>query len=387
MQLPDPEIIELAPESGNLDEAAVATPAVPAVFLVWAREGAPYLGRTASLRRRLSRLLRAPAAPSRMLNLREVARRIEYWVTASRLESAIYSYALARRHFPETYRTVLKLRMPHYVKLILTNPFPRTQVTARLASSRSLYYGPFPSRASAERFENEFLDLFQLRRCQEDLAPSPEHPGCIYGEMNRCLRPCQRVVGLEEYRSEAERVAEFLTTKGASLLRSVAAARDRLSEELDFEEAARQHARFERVHQVVRSSDDLAGDIDRLNGVAVTASAAPEEVVLWFLLKGCWQMPLRFRLSVEEGKPAPLDRRLREAMAALNPARLPALERQEHLALLARWYYSSWRDGEWLSFDHLDSPPLRKLVNAIHRVATRAEAHAPSRPVLSEGLG
>lgn len=367
MRLPAPEVIELDTERG-IDAAIGSAPAAPAVFLLWPRQGAPYLSRTASLRRRLARLLGA-GAPSRMLNLREVARRIEYWRTASRLEAAIYAYALARQYFPETYRSLLRLRMPYYVKLILANRFPRTQVTARLTASRALYYGPMPSKAAAERFESEFLDLFQLRRCQEDLDPSPQHPGCIYGEMNRCLRPCQLVVTVEEYRSEALRVAEFLSSRGASLLRTLAAARDRLSEELDFEEAARQHARWERVQEIIGLGGDLAAEIDRLHGVAVTPSAFPGEVLLWFLHCGAWQGPERFALAPAEGKPVSLDKRLRELMASLEPMRLPAPERQDHLALLARWYYSSWRDGEWIAIDKPEAPPLRKLVNAIHRVA------------------
>jgi hypothetical protein len=43
--------------------------------------------------------------------------------------------------------------------------------------------------------------------------------------------------------------------------------------------------------------------------------------------------------------------------------------RQEHLALLARWYYSSWREGEWLAFDAPEKLPFRRLVRLISRVA------------------
>ena len=46
-------------------------------------------------------------------------------------------------------------------------------------------------------------------------------------------------------------------------------------------------------------------------------------------------------------------------------------ERQEYLALLSRWFYSTWRDGEWLPFESFDAVPYRKLVNAICRVARR----------------
>jgi hypothetical protein len=38
---------------------------------------------------------------------------------------------------------------------------------------------------------------------------------------------------------------------------------------------------------------------------------------------------------------------------------------------LARWYYSSWRDGEWLAYEGPKHIPYRKLVNAISRVARR----------------
>ncbi len=368
-----PEAIEVCGVLPDLDQRLQALANCPAVFLVWPREGAPYLGRTNVLRRRLLRLLGERAQPSRMLNLRSVAARIEYWRTASALEASLVQYGLARLHFPDTYLDLLKLRMPPYVKVLLANEFPRTQVTARQGGSRGFAYGPFRSRAAAEQFEAQFLDLFQIRRCQEDLVPSPAHPGCIYGEMNMCLRPCQQVVSVEEYRSEVERVLEFLATNGRSLVESIEKARDRLSEELNFEEAARQHKRMEKVQQVLKLRDDLVRDIDSLHGAAIVPSVETGAVALWFVAGGCWQEPRTLTFEVEEGKPVSLDRKLRDLVAGIEPRRRPAAERQEHAALLARWYYSSWRAGEWVQFDSLADVPYRKLVNAIHRVAKDAE--------------
>src|SRR5262249_23115546 len=159
---------------------------------------------------------------------------------------------------------------------------------------KAFYYGPFRSRATAEEFEARFCDLFQMRRCSEDLDPSPQHPGCIYGEMGMCLRPCQQVVGTEEYGHEVNRVLQFLSTGGQSLAGAVASARDRLSAEMNFEEAARQHKRLEKIEGVGRLKDELVADLDRLNGVAVTGSADEGAVELWFVYQGCWQAPLRF---------------------------------------------------------------------------------------------
>ena len=348
------------------DRAIAESPDSPAVFLVWPAAGAPYLAKTAALRRRLLRLLREREKPSRLLNLRESVTRVECWVTGSALESTLRMYQLARMHFPKTYLDLLRLRFPPYLKIILDNPFPRSQVTTHIGRGTAFYYGPFRARATAEEFEARFCDLFQMRRCSEDLEPSPQHPGCIYGEMGMCLRPCQQVVGVEEYRHEVDRVTQFLGTGGRSLAATVASARDRLSQEMNFEEASRQHKRLEKIEGVLRLKDDLVADIDRLNGVAVTASVDAGSVELWFVHRGAWQAPLRFPVAAPS---VSLDQRLRESLGAIEWKTPGARERQEHLALLARWYYSSWREGEWLGFESVDDVPFRKMVRVISRVA------------------
>ena len=367
MLVPDPAVIEV----GELDQAIAALLNTDAVFLVRAGERSAYLAKTSMLRRRLLRILKPAEAARRSLNLREVVTRVEYWLTASRFESMLLHYALARRDFPDDYLRLIKLRMPAYVKLILANEFPRTQVTARLTGGQAIYYGPFRTRAGAELFENQFLDLFQMRRCQENLEPSPQHPGCIYGEMNKCLRPCQQIVSREEYLSEVARVGEFLTGNGAALLSVTAAARDRLSQEMSFEEAARQHQRLERIQGVLALRDDLVGDIDRLYGVAVAPASNADSVLLWFVCQGSWQSPRQFSLTSSVS----LDSRLRQLVASLDPVAAPLAEKQEHLALLARWHYSSWSDGEWISFHDWDEVPYRKLVRAISRVRQKAPGH------------
>jgi excinuclease UvrABC nuclease subunit len=363
------ETIEVTGDLARLDAAIEALPNTPAVFLLWAEAGEPYLSKTTLLHRRLLRLLKEREKPSRLLNLRHTVRRIEYHFTASGLESSVLFYEQARRHFPETYLNLMKLRMPPYVKLILNNEFPRTQITTHLTRTGAMYFGPFRSRASAEKFEGQFLDLFQIRRCQEDLVVSPEHPGCIYGEMAMCLRPCQEAVGTGEYAHEVSRVVQFLQTEGRSLLESIAGSRDRLSQEMAFEEAARQHKRYEKVQDVLRLRDELVADIDRLHGVAITRSLAQDAVELWFVRGGVWCASLRFGFEIHEGKPVSLDRKLRDVLPSVTELKVSVRERQEYLALLSRWYYSTWRDGEWLAFESFDEIPYRKLVNAICRVA------------------
>jgi len=172
------------------------------------------------------------------------------------------------------------------------------------------------------------------------------------------------------------RVEEFLTGDGAALLASTSAARDRLSQEMNFEEAARQHKRLERIQEVLAQRDDLVSDIDRLYGVAVAPAAAADSVLLWFVCQGSWQAPVEFALTSNVS----LDQRLRELVASIAPVPAPQVERQEHLALLARWHYSTWSDGEWIGFHSLEQAPYRKLVRAISRVRQKTAAGVADAP-------
>ena len=163
----DPQILEI---TDALEQALEELPQTAAVFVVWPREGAPYIGKTGVLRRRLKRLLRSSSQPSLLLNLRSIATRVDYWPVVSRLQSSLALWEVARRYAPDRYLEIVKLRLPAYVKLVLGNEFPRTQVTTKIGGAAGQYYGPFRSRGSAEEFDHQFLDLFQLRRCQEDLG-------------------------------------------------------------------------------------------------------------------------------------------------------------------------------------------------------------------------
>lgn len=346
-----------------------AVPDAPAVFVVRLGEAEPYLGRTSMLRRRLGRLLGESQQGSRRLNLREIATAVEAYAVRGKLPAALLNYRLARRIFPNRYVEMLKLRFPAYVKLIQSNEFPRTEVTSRISGAGSVHYGPFRSRAAAERFEGEVLDQYQVRRCVEDLAPSPEHPGCIYGEMGRCLRPCQDVVSAEEYGGEARRLAHFLETGGTSLLEPLMTARDRLSAEMDFEQAGRQHERIQRIEQMLKLREGLAGDAAAQSGIAVYPSPRQGWIDLHLMLDGIFVEPVGFSIAASSGEAAgSMDRRIRELFESIERPKPVLRTRMEHLALLARWYYSSYRDADWLAFEH-GQPPYRRIVRAISKAA------------------
>jgi len=356
------------------DEFFSALPSSAAVFLLRSHDpnAEPYISKTADLRRRLKRLLERPAETSRKLNLRELAHKLEFSETSSDFEANFLLYKLTRSEFPKTYSRRLRLRFAPLVKLHLQNQYARASVTRRLGSldSGNVYYGPFASRAAAEKFANDSLDFFKMRRCVEDLRPDPAFPGCIYSEMKMCLAPCFKGCSDEEYAGEVARVKAFLDTAGESLVREITLQREAAASRLEFEEASALHVRLEKLKPVIGQLPEIARRIDELSGVVVQRSSEPECVNLFTLHYGVISDPLKFPIrSPEHAKSQSMEARVQEALAhapAIEP--VSTIERMEHLAIVKRWYFRGKRAGEIFLMDESGGLPMRRLVRGIARV-------------------
>ena len=350
----------------DLVPAIETVPNTPGVYVLTPSQGSPYIGWTSHLSKRLARLLVHRTPSSNLLaNLRDSLSRVEYWSVSSQLERSLLLYDLTRKHDPAKYRERLKLRMPWLLVLLARDEFPRLSVQNRIPKYPVPVYGPFPSRDSVEQFRQKALALFQIRRCTETLAPSLDHPGCIYGEMNLCMRPCQLAVSTDEYRVEVGRVRDFLKSNGKHQISVLSAARDRASEQIDFEEAARLHKEVEAVKSVLTFRDDIVSDIAELNGIALTRASGSHSVAIWPFVAGSWQSPVVLDFSKPEPDSKSLDGQLREAAMACVASPIRAENVTDHIAILSRWYYSSWRDGKWFSFRTPADLNYRKLVREI----------------------
>ena len=389
------ERIEFRPERDR--ELFAAVPAAPAVFLLRGADASaePYVSKTANLRRRLQRLLSPPEERTRRLNLRDRARSIEYSLTGSDFEAGFLLYQLLRTVFPKTYARRLRLRFATLVKMHIENEYPRASLTTRLGrlSGKNVYYGPFLSRVAAEKFLNDALDFFKMRRCVEDLHPDPKFPGCVYSEMKMCLAPCFKGCTDDEYRAEVVRVEDFLNTRGESLKRELTGARHRASENLAFEDAAAIHARLDKLAPVLQQMPEAVCRIDQMYAVivqkSVRKSSEPESVALFRVDAGAIAGPLTFPISsLEHAKSQSMEARILAALSAF-PAAAPssAIERMEHLAILKRWFYRGSRAGEIFFADAHGELPMRRVVRGIGRVykgeAPEVSATASAPPVLS----
>ena len=359
-------------------------PSRPAVFALFpaprtGQPSLPYLGRTHDLRRRLARLLSSPRRTSRILNLREIVARVEYTPVGSAFEGLWLLYLLNQRYFPGQYQKRLRLRPPALLKLKLQNRFPRCYPTRKIIDDQSLYFGPFQSQLAAEHFAGEFLDFFKIRRCVEELTPDPTHPGCIYSQMRMCLAPCFAGCTDAEYAAEVRNVVDFLNSGGQSLLRNLKTDREQAAESLEFEQAAKTHERIDKLNELLRRKGGLARSINILQGLIVLPGADPNSVAFFRVEAGRISGPSSLSLDENVPRPTPLDRQLHEIWEGLRvdgAGEAPdaangsnsASPAWEHLSLLARWYYSSFREGEFVMLDSGQTLPHARVIRLCRKL-------------------
>lgn len=386
------ERLEFAPERDA--EIFSAIPAAPAVFLLRGKDAPadPYVSKTANLRRRLQRLLGPVEERSKKLNLRDRVRSIEYARAGSDFESGFLLYRVLREAFPKTYAHRMRFRFAPLVKLHLENEYPRASITTRLGrlASRNLYYGPFQSRTAAEKFMNDSLDFFKMRRCVDDLNPDPKFPGCIYSEMKMCLAPCFNGCTDEQYSAEVNRVQAYFDSGGESLTREFSAQRDAASASLQFEEAAAIHVRLEKLKPVLSQFPEIVRRLDRLSALIVQPSHANDSVTFFRVDGGAVSGPVSFPIqAVEHTKSQSMESRVQAVLDSFQPAKVrPVLETMEHLALVKRWFYRGHRVGEIFLADDKGIFPMRRIVRGIGRVLRGEVPEAdPSKRPTSDDQG
>ena len=372
------EPIRLRPNSEELADQMSRFKRVSGVYILSSADAHLHLSWSTNLERRLKRLLQLsyPGRGHGSEKLGDKIDAVDCWLAGSRLELSLILYNLAKKLYPDRYERFLKLRMPWFLVLTGRDAYPRLDVRNRITALFDEIWGPFPTRASAQEYEQNLLSLFQIRRCTDVLSPDPNHAGCIYGEMNQCLKPCQARVSAEEYEAETARVRAFLHTNGRSALAELSSARDLACEEMRFEEAAFVHKRMEKMKATAALRSPVAAEISRMNGVALTRSKVEGRCTLWPMFEGLWQDAITLDwLSGEALRSRPpsrdfsLDAQLRDLIETRLLAPRTDGDRAEELAIFSRWYHSSWRDGEWFPFRTGADLNYRKLVREVSKMA------------------
>ena len=124
------------------------------------------------------------------------------------------------------------------VKVNLSDPIPRFQLTRLKKDDGCRYFGPFAHAGALRSTLSWMRKRFGIRSCRAPEPGEQDYRRCLDHIIKNCSAPCIRKVSLDEYRQRVLEACEFLDGESRELLEQLEAEMKSAAEKLDFERAA-----------------------------------------------------------------------------------------------------------------------------------------------------
>jgi len=173
-------------------------------------------------------------------------------VTDSEQEALILECNLIKKHRPH-YNVRLKDDKSYpYLKINVSEDWPRIYITRRFQDDGARYFGPFASASSLRKTLDLVKKLFPYRSCNRNITGTDARP-CLEYHIHRCLGPCIGAVTREEYHEVVKQVILFLEGRQEQVVRELRQKMRHAAQELRFEKAAFLRDQFQAVERVMQS--------------------------------------------------------------------------------------------------------------------------------------
>lgn len=241
-------------------------PTKPGVYLMKNKYGQIiYVGKAINLRNRVRQYFnssknhgaKTKALVSNIVDLDTI-------ITSNELEALILECNLIKKHHPK-YNIMLRDDKTYpYLKLTLTEQFPRLMITRRLVHDGSKYFGPYTNVTAMKETVKLLRQLFPIRTCKT-MGTRP----CLEYHIKRCLAPCIGNILPDDYLIMVNDIIAFLEGKTESIEDNLEQRMLEAAKELKFEQATVLREQLFAVRQVLEKQTVLTevGDIDAL-GIA-----------------------------------------------------------------------------------------------------------------------
>ena len=264
-----------------------AVPRSPGVYVMRDGRGKVlYVGKSVSLRNRLRSYF---GNPSKLHGkTRELVRRIrdfEYIVVESEREALLLENSLIKEHMPR-YNAHLKDDKTYpYIKVDLTDDFPRIYFTRRHHDDGARYFGPYASARSVRRTLDLLKKLFPYRTCTKQISGNEERP-CLEYYIKRCVAPCTGLADRGEYGAVVQQVISFLEGDTDAVVRQLQADMTTAADDLEFERAAALRDRLNAMKIVYEDQKVIGVGREDFDVVAVAQGQNDCMVDVFFVRQG-----------------------------------------------------------------------------------------------------
>jgi excinuclease ABC subunit C len=262
------------------------TPTRPGVYILKGmKDRILYVGKAKSLRKRLKTYFERPhALDTRKSSMSKLITDFSYILTENELEALILEASLIKQYRPK-YNVVLRDDKSYpYLKLSVSEEWPRLEVVRRIVKDGSLYFGPYVPSQSMWDALSFIRRNFPIRTCKYNLDKTLRP--CIEYQIGRCPAPCGSKISREDYMKMVEEVRLFLSGHRRELIENLEQKMMQLSDELKFEEAASIRDRIRHIKHVWESQRVVAPELGDMDVIGFYSDVVDAVFDVFFIRNG-----------------------------------------------------------------------------------------------------
>ncbi len=279
---------EMAEENFNIEEELKKLPARPGVYIMHdSHDEIIYVGKAVSLRNRVRQYFQSSRNKgAKIEQMVTHISRFEYIVTDSEMEALVLECNLIKEHRPKYNTMLVDDKAYPFIKVTVTEPFPRIMLARRIAKDGARYFGPYTNTGAVRDTIELIRKLYHIRSCNRKLPQDigKERP-CLNYQIHQCDAPCQGYISQEEYAGSVEKVVSFLNGHYEPVIRELEEKMNQASENMEYEQATTYRDLLNSVNKIAQEQKitDTAGE-DR--DILAAATAGEDAVVQVFFIRG-----------------------------------------------------------------------------------------------------
>ncbi len=225
---------------------------------------------------------------------------IEFLVVRNEVEALVLESNFIKQYRPK-YNVLLRDDKSYpYIKVALTEDFPRVYRVRSFARDGNRYFGPYTNSGAVDATLDLLNKLFAFRTCRYDasvwappvegepptgwkqkLLPRP----CTQYYIHRCTAPCVGYTTREEYNAIIQQVILFLEGKHDEVMKNLQEKMETAAEKLNFEEAARIRDRIKAVERILEKQRIISTEGQDDQDVVALASQDDETCAQVFFFR------------------------------------------------------------------------------------------------------
>jgi excinuclease ABC subunit C len=225
---------------------------------------------------------------------------IEFIVVKNEVEALVLESNYIKQYRPK-YNVLLRDDKSYpYIKVSLTEDFPRVYRVRSFQRDGNRYFGPYTNSGAVDSTLDLLNKLFAFRTCRYDASAwAPPRNGeppsgwkqkllprpCTQYYIHRCIAPCVAYATREEYDAVIQQVILFLEGKHDEVVKTLQEQMQVAAENLNFEDAARIRDRIKAVERILEKQRVIHTEGQDDQDVIALASGEDETSALVFFFR------------------------------------------------------------------------------------------------------